>query len=230
MEGAVTNDVITTYQDVIKDNVDDKNTVIVALTHQLEENDFKLARITDPLTLILDGHVHKKLVTKIDKTHIDRSSEDFDELATVDIIFDDSGKIKEMVPFFTAMTDLTETDPTIYSFIRERMKILDDIDKVPLFEIDPTNDMDTHNIRLKQSSGARYLLDIVNSIMITDITPFSAGVIRSDASRVNYKRNNRYIFTYKDKCTMFPYMDELYVVNVPGSLHLWMCTKQMNLE
>jgi 2',3'-cyclic-nucleotide 2'-phosphodiesterase (5'-nucleotidase family) len=157
--------------------------LIVALTHQREPNDNKLAEKTPEglIDLILGGHDHFYQHTLINGTHVLRSGSDFKQLSYIEARRQPEGSRKWDIHIVTR--DITSAVPedadTLELVDRLTANLKAKLQKPIGYTVTPLDARFT-TVRLKESNLGNFVCDLMRSHYGGDCCIMASGTIRGD--------------------------------------------------
>jgi len=186
--------------------------IIVAVSHQREPNDNKLAENTggDLIDIILGGHDHYYAHSLINGTHVLRSGTDFKQLSHVEAWRKPEGKGWD---FKITRRDTVSTipqDPEAVVTVEKLTKKLNEkLDKPIGFTAAPLDARFT-TVRTKESNLGNFVCDIMRFYYEADCCIMAAGTIRGDQI---YPPG---VLRVRDVVNCFPFEDPVVVLQVTG--------------
>ncbi|KAF2840107.1 ser/Thr protein phosphatase family protein [Patellaria atrata CBS 101060] len=184
--------------------------MIVAITHQREPNDNKLAEKVDGIDLILGGHDHFYAHSFINGTHVLRSGSDFKQLSYLEA----RRKSDEHGWHF----EIIRRD--IVSEIPQDAKAIEMVEKLtatlkaklekPIGYTSAPLDARFTTVRLKESNYGNFVCDLMRQYYNADCGIMAGGTIRGDQI---YPPG---ILRLKDIMNCFPFEDPVVVLRVKG--------------
>ncbi len=111
-------DVFTSAQkayDKLKDSCD----AVIAITHQLMEDDIKLARQIPGLTLIMGGHEHERHYAKIGNVYITKADANARSAYIIDLSIDKNSKEKEVKTELIIVDEKTALDSATNAVVKK---------------------------------------------------------------------------------------------------------------
>ncbi|KAK4940012.1 hypothetical protein LTR66_014953 [Elasticomyces elasticus] len=191
--------------------------IIIAVTHQREPNDNKLAEETPPgmIDLILGGHDHFYNHSLVNGTHVLRSGSDFKQLSYIE------GRRK---PNGSARWDFDIIRRDIVKEIPEDEETLKLVDKLtsslnakleqPIGYTAAPLDARFMTVRLRESNIGNFVCDLIRYYYQADCCIMAAGTIRGDQI---YPPG---VLKLKDIMNCFPFEDPVVVVRLKGKVIL----------
>ncbi|KAK8173111.1 5'-nucleotidase [Phyllosticta citrichinensis] len=187
--------------------------IIVAVTHQREPNDNKLAKQTEGLIdIILGGHDHYYNHSLINGTHVLRSGSDFKQLSYLEAWrkTDGSGKWDFNIVRRDVVSSLPEDKPTIKVVEGLTAKLKAKLDKPIGYTAAPLDARFT-TVRTQESNIGNFVCDLMRYTYSGDCAIMAAGTIRGDQI---YAPG---VLRLKDIMNCFPFEDPVVVIKVTGS-------------
>lgn len=187
--------------------------VIVALTHQREPNDNKLAEnVGDQIDLILGGHDHYYSHSVINGCHVLRSGTDFKQLSYLEArrAAEGSGRRWDFtIVRRDIVSSIEEHEPTKELAEKLTAKLKQSLEKPVGFTAAPLDARFT-TVRLRESNLGNFVCDIMRYHYNADCALMAAGTIRGDQI---YPPGPIRI---KDITDCFPFEDPIVVLKVTG--------------
>ncbi|PBP20195.1 putative 5'-nucleotidase [Diplocarpon rosae] len=186
--------------------------IIVAVTHQREPNDNKLAQKTDGLIdIILGGHDHFYKHSIISGTHVLRSGSDFKQLSYIEGRREGAGSQKWNFRIIRrdAMSSIAE-DPETLELTEKLTTSLKSKLGQPLGYTAAPLDARFTTVRLKESNMGNFVCDLMRSHYGGDCGIMAAGTIRGDQI---YPPG---VLKVRDVMNCFPFEDPCVVIKVSG--------------
>ncbi|KAF2138069.1 uncharacterized protein K452DRAFT_301442 [Aplosporella prunicola CBS 121167] len=186
--------------------------LIVALTHQREPNDNKLAECTDGLIdIILGGHDHYYGHSLINGTHILRSGTDFKNLSYIEAWKrdDGSGKWDLNITRRDVISEIPEDPPTVKLVDSLTTKLKAKLEKPIGYTAAPLDARFT-TVRLRESNLGNFVCDLMRFHYQGDCCIMASGTIRGDQI---YPPG---VLRLKDVMNCFPFEDPIVVIKVKG--------------
>ncbi|KAL9078154.1 MAG: hypothetical protein Q9157_002912 [Trypethelium eluteriae] len=189
--------------------------MIIALTHQREPNDNKLAQDTPPglIDIILGGHDHYYGHQIINGTHILRSGTDFKQLSYIEARRKSDDVRHPQWSFRIIRRDVTSAVPpdTSMSFLVESLttSLKSKLEKPVGYTAAPL-DARFMTVRLKESNLGNFVCDIMRHYYSAEACLMAAGTIRGDQI---YPPG---VLRLKDVMNCFPFEDPVVVIRVTG--------------
>ncbi|KAJ9634815.1 hypothetical protein H2204_006048 [Knufia peltigerae] len=187
--------------------------IIIALTHQREPNDNKLAEKTPDglIDLVLGGHDHYYSHTLINSTHVLRSGTDFKQLSYIEARRRSGEKRKW--DFHIARRDIISGVPEDPEMLQITAKLTESLKgklEKPLgYTVAPLDARFT-TVRLKESNLGNFVCDLMRLHYDGDCCLMAAGTIRGDQV---YPPG---MLKLKDILNCFPFEDPCIVIRVTG--------------
>ncbi|KIX09951.1 uncharacterized protein Z518_01032 [Rhinocladiella mackenziei CBS 650.93] len=188
--------------------------IIVALTHQREPNDNKLAEKTPDglIDLVLGGHDHYYQHTLINRTHVLRSGSDFKQLSYIEARRRLSNPTKW--EFHIAKRDIVSQTPQDQKAIQltEELtaRLRSKLDR-PLGYTAAPLDARFTTVRMKESNIGNFVCDLMRSHYFGDCALIAAGTIRGDQI---YPPG---VLRIRDLMNCFPFEDPCIVIRITGA-------------
>ncbi|KAL6243254.1 hypothetical protein RBB50_009806 [Rhinocladiella similis] len=188
--------------------------IIIALTHQREPNDNKLAEKTPDglIDLVLGGHDHYYSHTLINSTHVLRSGTDFKQLSYIEARRRSGGKRKW--DFHIVRRDIVSEVPEDPEMLKITAKLTESLKgklEKPLgYTVAPLDARFT-TVRLKESNLGNFVCDLMRLHYNGDCCLMAAGTIRGDQV---YPPG---MLKLKDILNCFPFEDPCIVIRVTGA-------------
>ncbi|ETN41467.1 uncharacterized protein HMPREF1541_03403 [Cyphellophora europaea CBS 101466] len=187
--------------------------IIIALTHQREPNDNKLAEKTPDgvVDLILGGHDHYYSHSVINGTHILRSGTDFKQLSYIEARKRKGGSSKwsfhimrrDVVKSISRDPEMVELEEKLSSSLKSKLE-------KPLGYTAAPLDARFTTVRMKESNIGNFVCDLMRFHYQGDCALMAAGTIRGDQI---YPPG---VLKVKDIMTCFPFEDPCIVIKVTG--------------
>ncbi|KIW42176.1 hypothetical protein, variant [Exophiala oligosperma] len=187
--------------------------IIIALTHQREPNDNKLAEKTPDglIDLVLGGHDHYYSHTLINSTHVLRSGTDFKQLSYIEARRRSGEKRKW--DFHIVRRDIISRVPEDPEMLQITAKLTESLKgklEKPLgYTVAPLDARFT-TVRLKESNLGNFVCDLMRLHYDGDCCLMAAGTIRGDQV---YPPG---MLKLKDILNCFPFEDPCIVIRVTG--------------
>ena len=193
-------------------------TIIIAVTHQREPNDRKLAEKLDPGTvdLILGGHDHFYGHSIVNGVHILRSGTDFKQLSYVEAWASEfltrisSPKWNFRITRRDVVRSIPEDTQAATLVAQVSYKLRTKLEKQIGYTAAPLDARFT-TVRLRESNYGNFVCDIMRLYYGADCTIMAAGTIRGDQI---YPPG---VLRIKDIMDCFPFEDPVVVVRVTGA-------------
>lgn len=187
--------------------------IIIAVTHQREPNDIKLAEKTPPglIDIILGGHDHYYAHSVVNGTHILRSGTDFKQLSYIEAWRkrDGSGGWD----FNITRRDIVRTIPpdheTTNLVIKLTSALKSKLEKPIGYTASPLDARFT-TVRTRESNLGNFVCDLMRFYYDAECAIMAAGTIRGDQV---YPPG---ILRLKDILNCFPFEDPVVVLNIQG--------------
>lgn len=187
--------------------------IIIALTHQREPNDNKLATNIggDMIDLILGGHDHFYAHSYINGTHVLRSGSDFKQLSYIELRRSTTPGRKWDVDIWRrdVVRALPEDQETLALVDNLTAKLKKTLEKPIGWTAAPLDSRFT-TVRLKESNLGNFVCDIMRHHYGADCALMAAGTIRGDQI---YPPGP---IRVKDVMNCFPFEDPVVVIKVSG--------------
>ena len=187
--------------------------IIVALTHQREPNDNKLAANLGGtmIDLILGGHDHFYAHSLINGTHVLRSGSDFKQLSYIELRRSTSPDRKWDVDIWRrdVVKSLPENRETLELVEKLTSKLKKSLEKPIGWTAAPLDSRFT-TVRLKESNMGNFVCDIMRHHYQTECALMAAGTIRGDQIYAPGP------IRVKDITNCFPFEDPVVVIKVSG--------------
>ena len=185
--------------------------LIIALTHQREPNDNKLAEKTSPglIDLILGGHDHYYNHSLIKSTHILRSGTDFRQLSYIEAWRKDNGGWDVNITRRDIVRSLPEDTETLKLVGKLTDSLKTKLEKPIGYTCTPL-DARFSTVRTRESNLGNFVCDLMRFYYRADCAIMAAGTIRGDQV---YPPG---VLRIKDIMNCFPFEDPVVVLKVPG--------------
>ncbi|KAK0622056.1 Metallo-dependent phosphatase-like protein [Bombardia bombarda] len=192
--------------------------IIIALTHQREPNDNKLAeQMGGEIDLILGGHDHFYAHSLVNGTHVLRSGSDFKQLSYIEVWRrpgDSDGKKWDVtITRRDAVSSVTEDASTLQLVDSLTAKLKSSLEKPIGWSTAPLDARFT-TVRTKESNWGNFVCDIMRLHYHADCAIMAAGTIRGDQIYAPGP------IRVKDVTDCFPFEDPVVVIKVTGKA-LW---------
>ncbi|KAF1950896.1 5'-nucleotidase-like protein [Byssothecium circinans] len=190
--------------------------IIVAVTHQREPNDNKLAEKCggELIDIILGGHDHYYAHSLINGTHVLRSGTDFKQLSHVEAWRKEGGKGWD---FKITRRDVVSTIPqdphALKTVDKLTAKLREKLDKPIGYTAAPLDARFT-TVRTKESNIGNFVCDLMRYYYSADCCIMAAGTIRGDQI---YPPG---VLRLRDIVNCFPFEDPVVVLKVTGK-QIW---------
>ncbi|KAF2178226.1 5'-nucleotidase [Zopfia rhizophila CBS 207.26] len=187
--------------------------IVVAVTHQREPNDNKLAEKTPEglIDIILGGHDHYYAHSFINGTHVLRSGTDFKQLSHIEVRRKTDGDKKW--DFNIVRRDIVSSiplDPAAADLVEKLTKALKSkLDKPIGYTAAPLDARFT-TVRTKESNIGNFVCDLMRFYYQADCCIMAAGTIRGDQI---YPPG---VLRLRDIVNCFPFEDPVVVIKVTG--------------
>lgn len=187
--------------------------IVIAITHQREPNDNKLARNMPEglVDMILGGHDHFYLHSLINNVHVLRSGSDFKQLSYIEAWRSLSGK--RSWDFKIVRRDVVSSipeDPATVKMVDELTESLKSRLERPIGYTAAPLDARFTTVRLKESNLGNFACDLMRHSYSADCCIMAAGTIRGDQI---YPPG---ILRLKDIMNCFPFEDPVVVLKLSG--------------
>lgn len=186
--------------------------IIIAVSHQREPNDNKLAEKTEGLIdIILGGHDHYYKHSIINGTHVLRSGSDFKQLSYIEARrqIDGSGKWDFHIIRRDIMSTILEDPPTLQLTEKLTTSLKAKLGKPLGYTVSPLDARFT-TVRMKESNMGNFICDLMRSHYAGDCCIMAAGTIRGDQI---YPPG---LLKVRDIMNCFPFEDPCVVLKVSG--------------
>ncbi|KAI1178577.1 Metallo-dependent phosphatase-like protein [Nemania sp. FL0916] len=186
--------------------------IVIAVTHQREPNDNKLAEQTDGIIdIILGGHDHYYNHSLIKGTHVLRSGTDFKQLSYLEARRkpDGSGRWDIDITRRDVTSEIPEDQPTL-ELVEKLTSSLKTALQKPIGYTAAPLDARFTTVRLKESNYGNFVCDIMRHNYSGDCALMASGTIRGDQI---YPPGP---ILLKDIMSCFPFEDPIVVVRVVG--------------
>lgn len=191
--------------------------IVIALTHQREPNDVKLAEKTPPglIDIILGGHDHFYGHQIVNGTHVLRSGTDFKQLSYIEANRRPSATSNStpLWDFTITRRDITRPipeEPTMVKLVnRLTSNLMSKLEKPIGYTAVPL-DGRFNTVRTKESNLGNFVCDLMRHFYSTDCALMAAGTIRGDQI---YPPG---LLRLKDLMNCFPFEDPVVVLRVSG--------------
>ncbi|GAB7358910.1 hypothetical protein MBLNU230_g4131t1 [Neophaeotheca triangularis] len=186
--------------------------IVIALTHQREPNDNKLASKIPPgtLDLILGGHDHYYNHSIINNTHILRSGSDFKQLSYIELRRDTILQTWNLHILRLDTTTLIPPDPSTLSLITSLTTHLTTKLSKPIAYTHAPLDARFTTVRTRESNLGNLITDIMRLHYGAELCIIAAGTIRGDQI---YPPG---LLRLKDILNCFPFEDPCVVIALKG--------------
>lgn len=159
--------------------------VIIALTHQREPNDIKLAQeCADLIDLILAGHDHFYSDTVVNGVRIVRSGTDFKQLSHIELWKGHASKVsKQMWTIKVTREDITAAipeDPEMSAWVDDVSLMLQAQLEQPAGKIAVDLDARFTTVRRRESNMGNFIADAMRQAYSAECCIISSGTIRGD--------------------------------------------------
>jgi 5'-nucleotidase len=186
--------------------------IVIAITHQREPNDVKLAEkaATGSIDLILGGHDHYYNLQVINSVPVLRSGTDFKQLSYIEAWRKDSGKGFD---FRITRRDIVSSIPEEPETVKLVQKLTEKLKgrlEHPIGATLVPLDARFTTVRLKESNLGNLVSDVMKHYYDGDCSILAGGTIRGDQI---YPPG---IIKLKDVMNCFPFEDPVVVIGVNG--------------
>ncbi|CAG8411848.1 unnamed protein product [Penicillium salamii] len=187
--------------------------LVIAVTHQREPNDYKLANNLSPalVDIILGGHDHFYAHAVVNGIHVIRSGTDFKQLSYIEAFRKQGG-----LPgwdFSITRRDVVRSIPedpdTVAMVARLGASLKAKLDKPIGFTVSPL-DGRFSTVRQRESNLGNFVCDLMRFYYAADCAMMAGGTIRGDQI---YPPG---ILKLKDLLNCFPFEDPVVLLRVPG--------------
>ncbi|KAF2261954.1 5'-nucleotidase-like protein [Lojkania enalia] len=186
--------------------------IIVAVTHQREPNDNKLAENTggDLIDIVLGGHDHYYAHSFINGTHVLRSGTDFKQLSHIELWRKKEGKGWDIkITRRDVVSSIRQDQPAIDMVEQLTAKLREKLDKPIGYTAAPLDARFT-TVRTKESNIGNFVCDLMRYYYQADCCIMAAGTIRGDQI---YPPG---VLRLRDIVNCFPFEDPVVVMKVTG--------------
>lgn len=190
--------------------------IIIAVSHQREPNDIKLANDIPAglIDIILGGHDHHYAHEIINGCHVIRSGCDFKQLSYIEARKKSKDGSEPGWNFDIVRRDITkevpEDQPTA-EIVDELTSSLKAKLSKPIGFTAVDLDAQFSTIRASESNMANFVCDVIRSYYSTDCSLMAAGTMRGDQI---YPRG---VLKLGDITKCFPFEDPVVVIRIPGA-------------
>ncbi|WPH00005.1 Hypothetical protein R9X50_00282800 [Acrodontium crateriforme] len=186
--------------------------IIIAITHQRQPNDDRLARELEPnlVDIILSGHDHFYAHSVVNGTHILRSGTDFKQLSYLEARKNGSGKWDFNIWRRDVISSIAE-EPVAVQMVEKLTKSLKAKLERPIGYTSAPLDARFSTVRMKESNLGNFVCDIMRFHYNADCCIMAAGTIRGDQI---YPPG---VLKVKDIMNCFPFEDPCVVIGVSGN-------------
>lgn len=157
--------------------------IVIALTHQRQPNDDKLAENIPAglVDMILGGHDHCYLHKIVNGTHILRSGTDFKQLSYIEGIKSDTQKDRWMFNIFRRdITSQISEDPRSLELVGKLTAALKTTLEKSIGYTAVPLDARFSSVRLKETNWGNFVSDLIRCHYDGDCSLMAAGTIRGD--------------------------------------------------
>ncbi|KAF2465527.1 5'-nucleotidase [Lindgomyces ingoldianus] len=186
--------------------------IVVAVTHQREPNDNKLAELTaDGLVdIILGGHDHYYSHNFVNGTHVLRSGTDFKQLSHIEVRRKEGSKKWDFKIVRRDIVSSIPKDPGAEELVEKLTRALKTkLDKPIGYTAAPLDARFT-TVRTKESNYGNFVCDLMRYYYQADCCIMAAGTIRGDQI---YPPG---VIRLRDIVNCFPFEDPVVVIKVTG--------------
>ncbi|KAL1966178.1 hypothetical protein VTN77DRAFT_4730 [Rasamsonia byssochlamydoides] len=186
--------------------------IIIAVTHQREPNDNKLAEKTPPglIDIILGGHDHYYAHSVINGTHILRSGSDFKQLSYIEAWRKREGRGWDFTITRRDIVRSIPPDPLTNRLVTKLTSALKSKLEKPIgYTASPLDGRFT-TVRTRESNLGNFVCDLMRFYYGADCAIMAAGTIRGDQV---YPPG---ILRLKDILNCFPFEDPVVVLKIKG--------------
>ncbi|KAF2271593.1 5'-nucleotidase-like protein [Westerdykella ornata] len=186
--------------------------IIVAVTHQREPNDNKLAELTGGglIDIVLGGHDHYYSHSFINGTHVLRSGTDFKQLSHIEAWRKPDGQGWDFkITRRDVVSSIPEDKDTVVLVDKLTAKLREHLNKPVGYTAAPL-DARFVTVRTKESNMGNFVTDLMRYYYDADCGIMAAGTIRGDQI---YPPG---LLRLKDIINCFPFEDPVVVLKVTG--------------
>ncbi|KAF2749686.1 5'-nucleotidase-like protein [Sporormia fimetaria CBS 119925] len=185
--------------------------IIVAVTHQREPNDEKLAELTGGslIDIVLGGHDHYYNHKLINGTHVLRSGTDFKQLSHVEVWRKEGGGWDFQISRRDIVKSIPEDKEMVATVDKLTRRLREKLAKPIGYTAAPLDARFT-TVRTKESNMGNFVCDLMRYYYDADCCIMAAGTIRGDQI---YPPG---ILRLKDIVNCFPFEDPVVVMKVTG--------------
>ena len=190
--------------------------IIVAVSHQREPNDNKLAELTGGglIDIILGGHDHYYEHSLINGTHVLRSGTDFKQLSHIEAWRNPEGQGWDFRITRRDVVSSIERDEAAVKMVDKlTSKLREKLDKPIGFTAAPLDARFT-TVRTRESNIGNFVCDLMRYYYSADCCIMAAGTIRGDQI---YPPG---VLRLRDVVNCFPFEDPVVVLKVTGK-QIW---------
>nr|POE53570.1 mannosylglucosyl-3-phosphoglycerate phosphatase [Quercus suber] len=186
--------------------------VIVALTHQRQPNDERLARELEPgvVDIILSGHDHFYAQAVVNGTQILRSGTDFKQLSYLELRRKKGGSGWDFDIWRRDVVSALPQEPAAVTMVDKITSSLKAKLERPIGYSAVPLDARFTTVRLKESNMGNFVCDLMRLHYNTDCCIMAAGTIRGDQVYLPG------LLKVKDIMNCFPFEDPCVVVGITG--------------
>jgi 5'-nucleotidase len=186
--------------------------IIVAVTHQREPNDNKLAEKCggELIDIILGGHDHYYSHSVINGTHVLRSGTDFKQLSHIEVWRKAEGKGWDFkITRRDIVSSIPEDKDAVVTVEKLTRKLREKLDKPIGYTAAPLDARFT-TVRTKESNIGNFVCDLMRYYYSADCCIMASGTIRGDQI---YPPG---VLKLRDIVNCFPFEDPVVVLKVTG--------------
>ncbi|KAA8649536.1 hypothetical protein EYZ11_004872 [Aspergillus tanneri] len=187
--------------------------IIVAVTHQREPNDYKLAENvpTGMIDIILGGHDHFYGHAMVNGIHVLRSGTDFKQLSYIEAWRKENGPGWDFNIVRRDMYQSISEDPATVALVGKLTSSLKSKLEKPVGYTTRSLDGRFSTVRQRESNLGNFVCDLMRFYYGADCSLMAGGTIRGDQI---YPPG---ILRLKDILNCFPFEDPVVLLRVPGS-------------
>lgn len=185
--------------------------IVLAVTHQREPNDNKLAENIPPglVDIILGGHDHYYAHSLVNSTHVLRSGTDFKQLSYIEAWSKQGGGWDFNITRRDIVRAIPE-DPAIVTLVNKLTSSLKAKLEKPIGYTSTPLDARFKTVRTRESNLGNFVCDLMRFYYNADCVIMAAGTIRGDQI---YPPG---ILRLKDILNCFPFEDPVVLLKVKG--------------
>lgn len=185
--------------------------IVIAVTHQREPNDYKLAQNLPPGTLdiILGGHDHFYAHDIVNGTHILRSGTDFRQLSYIEAWREGGTKWDFTIVRRDIVRSIPPDPATVALVSRSTASLRAKLEKPVGYTVTPLDGRFT-TVRQRESNLGNFVCDLMRFYYAADCTMMVSGTIRGDQI---YPSG---VVRLKDIMNCFPFEDPVVLLRVSG--------------